>query len=502
MNPRFLKSLNEKFGVKLFALFGAFIIIVSFSFTVFFIDHQRQSLRDTLINEGQLLARVLAFSSRIGVFSENEDLLKDPIEGILRQEEVMEVSIFNLRGDLLRQQVRPGTETRKQSTQGAERGGDAIPQRVRESGAPGYLEDTSTVHFWSPVLAGGAYATEESLFLDAIPPQGSGRVIGFARVMVDKGVLRKQVKGLLFKGIVIGIAFLLLGSGVTYFVVRGVTGPLSRLTQGVRALEKQGVFRRVPIETRDEIGRLGKAFNDMSESLARREEALRDSEKRLRSLSSQLLKAQEKERKRLSIELHDELGQALALLKHRLRSIGKKLHEDQALLHAECEDTNQYVDQIIDNVRRLSRDLSPSILEDLGLSSALRWLVEDFGKRHAMHTSLDIGDIDHLFSQEAQTNLYRIFQEALTNISKHAGASYVSFVVKKEDSRVNFLMQDDGKGFDVDQVKEMQSFEKGMGLAAMEERVHMLGANLDLRSEENGGTRVSFSIPIGKGGMS
>jgi len=119
-----------------------------------------------------------------------------------------------------------------------------------------------------------------------------------------------------------------------------------------------------------------------------------------------------------------------------------------------------------------------------------------------MYTSLDIGDIDHLFSQEAQTNLYRIFQEALTNISKHADASHVSFVVKKKDSRVYFLMEDNGKGFDIDQVKEMQSFEKGMGLAAMEERVHMLGANLSLRSKERKGTRVSFTIPISKGGMS
>jgi signal transduction histidine kinase len=497
MNPRFLKSLNEKFGVKLFALFAAFMIIVSFSFTVFFIDHQRQSLHDSLMNKGQLLARVLAFSSRIGVFSENENLLKGPIEGILRQEGVMEVSILNLQGDLLRQQARPGTVIRKEPTQGVE----VIPLGVRESGASGYLEDTHTVHFWSPVLAGGAFSTEESLFLDAIPPQGSGRVIGFVRVMVDKGVLSKQLHGLLFRGILIGIAFLLLGSGVTYFVVRGVTGPLSRLTDGVRSLEMRGIFQPIPIETRDEIGRLGKAFNDMSESLARREEALRDSEKRLRSLSSQLLKAQEKERKRLSIELHDELGQALALLKHRIRSIGKKLHEGQVLLHAECQDTNQYVDQIIDNVRRLSRDLSPSILEDLGLSSALRWLLEDFGKRHAMHTSLDIEDIDYLFSQEAQTNLYRIFQEALTNISKHADARHVSFTVKKKDSRVYFMMEDNGKGFAVNQVKEMQSFEKGMGLAAMEERVHMLGANLDLQSKENRGTRVSFWVPIGKGGM-
>jgi signal transduction histidine kinase len=502
MNARFLKSLNEKFGVKLFALFAVFILIFSFSFTVFFIDHERQSLRDALMHKGQLLARVLSFSSRIGVFSENEDLLKDPIEGILRQEGVLEVSVFNLRGVLLREQERPGIENPKESTQGAAREGNEIPLRVRESRGPVYLEGRYRVQFWAPVLAGTTYATEESLFLDTDPHQKSTRVIGFIRVMVDKGVLRKRLDGLLFRGILIGIAFLLLGSGVTYFVVRGVTRPLSRLTEGVRAIENRGVFQPVPVETGDEIGRLGKAFNDMSESLAKREEALRDSEKRLRSLSSQLLKAQEKERKRLSIELHDELGQALALLKHRLRSIRKKLHEDQTVLHAECEDTNKYVDQIIDNVRRLSRDLSPSILEDLGLSSALRWLIEDFGKRHAMHTSLDIGDIDHLFSQEAQTNLYRIFQEALTNISKHAGASHVSFVVKKQNGRVNFLMQDDGKGFDVAQVKEMQSFEKGMGLAAMEERVHMLGASLDLRSEQRKGTRVSFTIPIRKGGMS
>jgi len=502
MNARFLKSLNDKFGVKLFVVFAVFILIISFSFTLFFIDHERQSLRDALIHKGQLLARVLSFSSRIGVFSENEDLLKDPIEGILSQEGVLGVAVFNLQGDLLREQVRPEIESPKESTQGVQRKRNEISPRLRESGAPGYFEGGSTVHFWSPVFAGAAYPTEESLFLDADPQRRSGRVIGFVRVTVDKGVLREQLDGLLFKSILIGIAFLLLGFGVTYFLVKGVTRPLSRLTEGVRTIEKRGVFQPVPVETRDEIGKLGKAFNDMSESLAKREEALRDSERRLRSLSSQLLKAQEKERKRLSIELHDELGQALALLKHRLRSISKKLHEDQALLCAECEDTNRYVDRIIDNARRLSRDLSPSILEDLGLSSALRWLIEDFAKRHSIHTSLDMGDIDHLFSQEAQTNLYRIFQETLTNISKHADASRVSFVAKNKDSRVHFLMEDNGKGFDVDQVKGMQSFEKGMGLAAMEERVHMLGANLDLRSEQSKGTRVSFTIPISKGGMS
>jgi signal transduction histidine kinase len=500
MNIGFLKTLNEKFGVKLFLIFTIFIFAISFSFTVFFIHHQSKSLKDTLIYNGRLLARILSYSSKIGVFSENEKLLKDPVEGILRQDGVLEVSVFNQRGDLLREQARPGIKNPKETTQGVEREGNEIPLRLRESRAPVYLEGRYTVQFWSPVFAGAAYSTEESLFLDVNPPQRSSRVIGFIRVMVDKGVLRKQLHGLLFKSILIGIVFLMLGSGVTYFVVKGVTRPLSKLTDGIKAIEKRGVFQPVPVDTEDEIGKLGKAFNDMSESLAKREEALRDSERKLRSLSSQLLKAQEREQKRLSKELHDELGQALALLKHRLRSIHKKLHEDQALLRAECEDTNQYVDQIIDNVRRLSRDLSPSILEDLGLSSALRWLIQDFGRRHSMDKSLDIGDIDQLFSQEAQTNLYRIFQEALTNISRHAEANHVSFVVKKKDSRVYFFMEDNGKGFDVNQVKEMQSFERGMGLAAMEERVRMLGGTLNLWSKEGEGTRVSFIIPIDAGG--
>lgn len=502
MSARFLKSLNEKFGVKLFVIFAVFILIISFSFAVFFIHQEHKSLRATLINRGELLARVLSFSSRIGVFSENEKLLKDPVDGILRQDGVLEVSVFNLRGELLTNQEKPGTKSPKEAAKGVEKERNELPLRLSESSAPFYLEAKDTVQFWSPVFAGTAYSMEESLFLDANPIRGKDRVIGFVRIMVDKELLSNQLDSLLYKSILIGIAFLLLGSGITYFVVRGVTSPLSKLTEGVKALEKRGVFQPVPVETRDEIGRLGKAFNDMSESLAKREEALRDSERKLRFLSSQLLRAQEGERKRLSIELHDELGQALALLKHRLRSIHKKLEEHQALLRAECEDTNQYVDQIIDNVRRLSKDLSPSTLEDLGLSSALRWLIEDFGRRHSMNISLDMGDIDHLFSQEAQTNLYRIFQEALTNISKHAKASHVSFAVKRKDSSVCFLMEDNGKGFDVNQVKEMQSFEKGMGLAAMEERVRMLGADLDLRSEQGVGTTVSFTIPISKGGLS
>ena len=229
-------------------------------------------------------------------------------------------------------------------------------------------------------------------------------------------------------------------------------------------------------------------------------EALRESETRLRSLSIQLMKAQEKERVRLSKELHDELGQALALLKHRMRSIQSQLHKGQSSLQAECEETTHYIDEIIENVRRLSRDLSPSILEDLGLTSALQWLTENFDKQYSLKTSFDFDNIDDLFPKAAETNLYRISQEALTNIVKHAEARHISFAVKENKGSVTLSIEDDGKGFDVNRVRTLHSPEKGLGLEVMEERAHMLGASLHIRSQVGKGTRITLTIPIEKVG--
>jgi PAS domain S-box-containing protein len=228
----------------------------------------------------------------------------------------------------------------------------------------------------------------------------------------------------------------------------------------------------------------------------RAEEALKQSEDRLRSLSSELMKAQENERLRISKELHDELGQSLALLKHRVRSIQKKIPENLSPLYHDCEEVNRYVDQIIDNIRRLSRDLSPSILEDLGLSSALRWLVENFREQYSIPVSFDIDEIDGFFTQESQRNLYRISQEALTNIGKHAEAGHVAFVVKKTEEDISFLIEDDGKGFRAGKAKGPASSHQGLGLRVMEERAHMLGASLVIKSRAGRGTRVLLTIPM------
>jgi signal transduction histidine kinase len=230
------------------------------------------------------------------------------------------------------------------------------------------------------------------------------------------------------------------------------------------------------------------------------EEALRKSEMELHFLSSQLLTAQEEERRRVSRELHDELGQTLMVFKLKLGSIKRGLLKDQAKLLAECDDVIAYTDEVTENVRRLSRDLSPSILDDLGLTAAIQWLVDATSKNSNISSSLDMREVDHLFSHESQITLYRIVQECLTNIVKHAHATHISIAVREQEDQVFFLVEDDGEGFDPEQVSTRDPRTKGLGLAAMQERIRMLRGSLDIWSQAGAGTRINFTVPLDNGG--
>ncbi len=225
------------------------------------------------------------------------------------------------------------------------------------------------------------------------------------------------------------------------------------------------------------------------------EMALRESRKQLRLLSSHLFKAQEKERRRISLELHDELGQALTVLKLQLGSIKKKLPLDPGDLREDIQNTLKYVDLIIENVRRLSHDLSPSILEDLGLDAALRLLIKEFVNHSNMQISCDIIPIDRLFSKENQIIIYRIFQETFTNIERHSRAQRISISIKHGNGTVSMSIKDDGIGFDVRQSLVKLGSERALGLTALDERARMLGGTLRIDSEKGRGTHIVFKIP-------
>jgi PAS domain S-box-containing protein len=228
----------------------------------------------------------------------------------------------------------------------------------------------------------------------------------------------------------------------------------------------------------------------------RAEEALRESEQRLRFLTSQLLSAQERERKRISMELHDELGQSLAVLKLQIRAIERGLGEDQEDLREGCLELLLYLDGVIDDVRRLSRDLSPAILEDLGLQSALKYLINEIGKHYTVSAAFEVEDLDQLFPAEAQIIIYRIFQECLANISKHAGATEVAIAVKEHNGLISLIIEDNGAGFDPALVLARRGAGRGLGLAALDERARMLGGTLEIWSRPGAGARMTCVVPV------
>jgi signal transduction histidine kinase len=228
------------------------------------------------------------------------------------------------------------------------------------------------------------------------------------------------------------------------------------------------------------------------------EKALKESEQELRLLTVQLLSIQEKERRRVARELHDELGQALTVLKIHLVGLEEMLSADQLDLKGNCEHMLSYIDTVIENVRRLSWDLCPSCLEDLGLSSSLGYLVDDICRNHNLESVVVMDEIDSCFSPETQINIYRIFQESLTNVVKHAGASLVSVRVKRKAGQVLFTIRDNGSGFNLKQAISAKVAKKILGLTAMNERALMAHGSLTISSRKGRGTTITFSIPTDK----
>jgi len=226
----------------------------------------------------------------------------------------------------------------------------------------------------------------------------------------------------------------------------------------------------------------------------RAEQALRKSEQKLRSLTAQLLNAQENERKRLAGELHDELGHTLVTLKFSIRSLEKQLTPEHISFTQEFKKMHRFVVETIKKVRRLYLDLSPGDLEDLGLTQALRDMIEDFAPlQKQVKWSVMLDNLDGIFPLPVQTAIYRVVQEALTNIGKHAKAKNVSIGAKREDQRITIIIEDDGKGFESSQVLEAK---RSLGLLTMEERVKILGGTFTLWSQKKRGTRISFTIPF------
>jgi PAS domain S-box-containing protein len=225
----------------------------------------------------------------------------------------------------------------------------------------------------------------------------------------------------------------------------------------------------------------------------RLDEAVRAGREQLKALSRRLLSAQEEERRRLAVELHDELGQVLTAVKINLASFQRSA---AALAPVHLRDAIASVDRAMERVRDLALDLRPSVLDDLGLPAAVRWYADRFARTTRIEVHLSIDAVPHLPS-ELETACFRVAQEALTNVARHAQARNVWVDLRPVAEALDLRVRDDGIGFDAAIARKRAIGGASVGLLGMQERIALAGGEYELLTRPGAGTEVRARLPLG-----
>jgi len=222
------------------------------------------------------------------------------------------------------------------------------------------------------------------------------------------------------------------------------------------------------------------------------EDELKKSREQLRNLSAYLQSAREQERTSIAREVHDDLGQTLTALKMDLSWLNKKLPKGQEALAEKTTAMMKLVDTSIQSVQRISSELRPGLLDDLGLTAAIEWQAEDFQNRSGIQCAVSFKPDDIVLDRNLATTIFRIFQETLTNIARHANASKVKVNLTLKHNKLILRVTDNGTGIAEKEVSDPRAF----GLVGMRERAYVWGGKVDITGAPNKGTTVKVSIPV------
>jgi signal transduction histidine kinase len=372
---------------------------------------------------------------------------------------------------------------------------DTIVASTFENGVPPDLIQLSSP-LCPPQCTAKALGSEEGIIMDIRLPIAGGHVgsvqLGVLDSIVSRELdaLRDKVLWALSLCAMIGVAYALMLTGI-------LTRPIHHLVQSANRIREGHFETRATVSSNDEIGRLTVAFNQMAEALMQYRQEVQAKEKARLSLIERIVQIQEDERKSISRELHDHLGQSLLALLLQVQSGCKHSPskcQDAGLPESLYDSVERTIRQIIEEVHRLAWGMRPSILDDYGLESALARHIEEVKKTAGL-------EIDYQFiSPEklgrlpigVELSLFRIAQEATANIIKHAKASHASFVVLQQLHEVTMLIEDNGQGFDAVSKKGDQC----LGLMGMKERVNLLGGSSVIESTPGEGTTIRVRIPL------
>ena len=401
-------------------------------------------------------------------------------------------------------------------------------QVVRASGEPWEIGETRDDPDIATAMASGEivtrtesqYGSDELCVIlpvfngpDCFPCHGTdAAVLGAIEIGLDRSHLESQIENqTLIMGLIAGITFLIVGGGLAFMFRSIVASPLLKLAASAQLIARGDFSARAEVRSSDEIGTVALSFNEMAERVQQYAGDLEDSKRDLEqkvedrtiqlqqmaTLRGQLLErlssAQEEERRRIARELHDEAGQALTVIMMDLARAMNTLPDEATEARERVSQSRAMAAQTLAELRKLINDLRPEVLDQLGLVPALRSYAKRRLDSENIEARLRFEGLEGRLDPRIETTLFRVIQEASTNIIRHSKATTVDIEIARSDSVVRTTIVDNGKGFDVE-----AAFDAPMswGLRGIRERIAVVGGELTLESAEGKGTRIEFTIPL------
>jgi signal transduction histidine kinase len=367
--------------------------------------------------------------------------------------------------------------------------GQVLAHTFGEGFPPGLLEVNAAnldEHHHTTILN-----SDEDKVWDTAVPIFEGRA-GTARVGLSEAGVRRAVDSVTGQLLLTTVLVSVIGVTAAALLTWVLTRPILQLAQAAQSVGRGDLSWRVPRWADDEIGDLAESFNAMTETLAKAAEERAEREQLRARYVSGVIAAQEEERKRIARELHDSASQSLTSLMVGLRTLSDAC--DAPGIRQRSEELRAVAAHTLNEVHALSLQLRPSVLDDLGLPAALERHVAECQRRYHLPIDLAIhGLSERRLPTEMETALYRIVQEALTNVARHAQGTAASVLLEQRDGVVRVIIEDDGCGFDPNVAGRE---EQRLGLYGIRERAELLGGKLTIESEPGRGASLFVEIPL------
>jgi|UniRef100_A0A7C5KD15 signal transduction histidine kinase len=339
------------------------------------------------------------------------------------------------------------------------------------------------------------FSSEIGKIIDVKYPIADG-ALGYIHIGVTEKETEKRIQEIIEKILLFGLFINLLASILLYKLTNSITNNLRKLTLYAKDIALGKKVSQPTIKTNDEAGELFISFKHMLTALEKsaKEELklitkLKDEEIK-RELLKRTMETTEKERQRISMEIHDSVMQNLASINIMLKIFQSKLDQSKRL---EIESIQKLIDKTIGELRNIAKNLRPPQLEKLGLKSSLESFFDEIEKRHNLKINFDFSINEEKLDWTWSINTYRIIQEAISNIVKHSEANSASISVKEIDNKIELEIKDDGKGFDVEEILNKKI--DRLGIIDMKERTKTYGGEFIINSIKGGGTVVKISFP-------